>query len=344
MRAWSVFVLLSLLALPSAAHERPETASGPTLLTSGLQGTIGGTVGPDGALYVPQGAIGEVTRIDVSTGATSTFATGLPPSLVGLGGAIDVAFIGRTAYVLVTLVSDPLFGAPAGLDGIYRIDHGGSATLIADLGTFSFDNPPPLGSLENPAPPGLFNYFLQNGLQYALQPTYDGFLVSDGHLNRILHVTLRGKISVVKSFGDVVPTGLEVSAGRLYIAELGPVPHTPDTGKVVSFRLAGPNSIETVASGASMIVDVESGLRGTLYALSQGNFGGGDPGAPAAPNTGRLLRVNDNGTFSVLVDSLDRPTSLNLAGDTALIVTLTGEVWKIKHVSQLGRPDKHRYR
>jgi hypothetical protein len=342
MKTSVLIVLLSAFALTAAAHERRGETPEPTLLASGLLGTIGGTIGPDGALYVPQGAIGEITRIDVSSGEISAFATGLPPSMVGLGGAIDVAFMGRTAYVLVTLISDPLFGGPSGLDGIYRIDRQGNPTLIADLGSFSFDNPPDLGSLDNPAPPGHFNYFLQNGLQYALQPVDGGFLVSDGHLNRILRVTLRGNVSVLKSFGDVVPTGLDQSAGRVYMAELGPQPNTPETGKVVSFRPGRRTSAENVASGVSMIVDVEFDAHRRLYALSQGDFGGGDPGSPAAPNTGRLLRVNDDGTFTVLLDTLNRPTSLAFADDTAFIVALTGEVWKIRHVSQLGHHGGHK--
>jgi hypothetical protein len=337
MKTSILILLLSAVTLTSAAHDRFAEKSEPTLLASGLMGTIGGAIGPDGALYVPEGALGTITRIDVSSGKTKTFASGLPPSLIGLGGAIDVAFIGRTAYALVTLVSDPLFGGAPGLDGIYRMDRNGSPTLVADLGTFSFDNPPALGSLDSPPPAGLFNYFLQNGLQYALQPIDGGFLVSDGHLNRILRVDLHGNVSVLKSFGDVVPTGLAASAGRVYLAELGPVPHTPETGKVVSFRPGHPASTENVASGVSMVIDVEFGPRGKLYALSQGDFGGGDPGAPATPNTGRLLRVNDNGTFTILASELNQPTSLHFVGDTALIVTLTGEVWEIRSVSELGR-------
>ena len=155
MKASLLFVLLNVVALTSAAHDHPTGGSEPKLLVSGLMGTIGGTVGPDGALYVPEGALGTITRIDVSSGKTSTFASGLPPSIIGLGGAIDVAFIGRTAYALVTLVSDPLFGGAPGLDGIYRIDRDRSPTLIADLGTFSFDNPPAFGTLENPPLPAI---------------------------------------------------------------------------------------------------------------------------------------------------------------------------------------------
>ncbi len=62
-----VLPLLAALAigLPQAAQAQ---------LASGLAGSVGSTVGPDGALYVPESAAGRITRIDPSTGATSTFA------------------------------------------------------------------------------------------------------------------------------------------------------------------------------------------------------------------------------------------------------------------------------
>jgi hypothetical protein len=70
-----------------------------------------------------------------------------------------------------------------------------------------------------------------------------------------------------------------------------------------------------------------------LFALSQGVFGGGPPTSPALPNTGSLVKANGNGTFTVVADSLDRPTSVELIKNTAYVVTLTGEIWKIENVS-----------
>jgi hypothetical protein len=79
---------------------------------------------------------------------------------------------------------------------------------------------------------------------------------------------------------------------------------------------------------------VEFGRGRTLYALSQGDFPAGDPpGSPALPDTGALLQVNANGTFTVITSGLDRPTSLELIGNTAYVVTLAGEIWKIEDVS-----------
>ena len=133
-------------------------------------------------------------------------------------------------------------------------------------------------------------------------------------------------------FGNIVPTGLEKRGNKIYMAEAGPVPHDPADGKVVSFKVKSP-SPAGVASGAPLLVDVEFGRGRDLYALSQGSFGGGPPGSPAAPNTGSLVKVKANGTFSGVGDTLDRPTSVEFIKNTAYVVTLTGEIWKIKNAS-----------
>jgi hypothetical protein len=92
---------------------------------------------------------------------------------------------------------------------------------------------------------------------------------------------------------------------------------------------------EFVASGAPLLVDVEFGCGGALYALSQGHFTPGHPeGTPADPDTGALERVNDDGTMTPLVTGLDRPPSVEFIARTAYVVTLSGEVWRI----HLGHP------
>jgi hypothetical protein len=147
-----------------------------------------------------------------------------------------------------------------------------------------------------------------------------------------LQVTRDGQVTEFLAFDNIVPTGLAVRGETVYMAEAGPVPHLPEDGKVVSF-VPRSTVVTEVAAGASLLVDVEFGRGRTLYALSQGDFGGGPAGAPASPNTGSLVQVNDDGTFAVVRDALDRPTSLDLIGNTAYVVTLAGEVWKIDAVS-----------
>jgi len=336
--AAALALLMPAFAVRAGDNEPPGSQPAEVrLLASGLMGTIGSTIGPDGALYVAEGAVGRITRVDLSTGEETTFASGLPAAVpgVGLGGPMDVAFVGTTAYVLVAVVDSAVGGHQK--DGIYRVDDRYHSTLLVDLGTWSFNHPP------DPIVP--FNYFLPDGVQFALLPVHDGFLVSDGHLNRVLHVSKDGtEITVLKQFNDIVPTGLAKLGDTVFLAELGPVPETPDTGRVVSFGLSDTHPLapaHDVAAGVSMIVGTAFGAHGTLYALSQGIAPTGiQPGEQASPNTGRLLRVNYDGTFTILADKLDRPTSLNFVCNTAYIVTLTGEVLEVKDVGELVDHDR----
>ena len=88
----------------------------------------------------------------------------------------------------------------------------------------------------------------------------------------MLRVTRDGQITVLRAFGNIVPTGLEVRGRTIYMAEAGPIPHLPEAGKVVAFRPLS-TTVREVASGSPLLADVEFGRRGRLYALSQGIFG-----------------------------------------------------------------------
>jgi hypothetical protein len=289
-------------------------------LVAGLQGGSGSTIGPDRALYVTESAAGRITRVDPRTGATTTYASGLPELIpaVGFGGPVDIAFLGRTASVLVTLVGPDVGGSD--VVGIYRVDGPDSFTVVADLGAFSIANPPET------------DFFVPSGVQYALQAYRGGLLVTDGHHNRVLRVTRDGQITELRAFGNIVPTGLDVRGRTIYMAKAGPVPHLPKDGKVVAFRPASP-TVRDVAAGGRLLVDVEFGRGHRLYALSQGVFPPGNPeGSPAEPNTGALVKANRDGTFTVLVDRLNQPTSLEFIRKTAYVVTLSGEIWRIKGI------------
>ncbi len=307
----------------TSAKARPAQPIVPRHLVTGLAGSFGSATGPGNDLFVPDPIAGSILRIDPKSGNYATVASGLPQLIpgVGIGGIADVAFLGKTAYALVTLVDDPILFPTGQVNGIYRIDGPNSHTIIADIGAYNVANPP-TG----------FNFDVASGVLYSIQPYQGGFLVTDGHLNRVLHVTLKGEITVVKRFNNIVPTGLATRGNQIFLAQAGPVPHLPENGKVVSFNPNSP-AIITVASGAPLMVDVEFGPGQTLFALSQGDYSGDPEGSPALPNTGSLVSVNVDGTFSVIVNELDRPTSLEIIGNTAYIVTLVGDVWAVDNIT-----------
>ncbi len=142
-----------------------------------------------------------------------------------------------------------------------------------------------------------------------------------------------GSIHELATFGNVVPTGLETAFGRVFVTQMGPIPHRPEDGKVVAVR-SGREPRE-VANGASMLIDVERGPHGKLYGLSQGQWDGVGEGSRALPDTGRLVVVGRHGDLTPVVDGhgeelvLDRPTSVEFVGDTAYVVSVTGDVYRV---------------
>jgi hypothetical protein len=293
-------------------------------LVTGLEELQGSTIGPGSDLYVTAPLTGSIWRVDRKSGKTSLFATGLPARIPGPwyqgSGVVDVAFLGGTAYALVTGVAPDLDGND--IVGIYRMDGPNTFSVIADLGAWSEAHPPET------------DIFIATGFQYAMQTYKDGFIVSDGHHNRVLQVGLEGEIAELVAFDNVVPIGLALKGNTVYIGQAGPIPHVPEDSKVISFTMQSLIPTE-LASGIGLediglLVDVEFGPGGDLYGILQGFWDGPFEGAPAEPNTGALVRVNPDGTFTILQDGLNQLSSLEIIGTTAYVVSLAGEVWTIE--------------
>jgi len=328
-----VAALAIVLAVPSSGawaqkptHTRPVV----TVLNDTALGGLGSgsTIGPDGALYVTNGNAGTLVRIDPRNGSETLVGRGLPPQVVGVGGAMDVAFIGHRAYVLVTLAGADV-GFPDAVMGIYRLNRNGTFSVFADLGTWSADHPP--------ADP---DWFLAQGVQYSLEVWRDGFLVADSHLGRLIRVDSRGNINELVAFPstDSVPTGLEVADGKVLVATAGPIPHLPSDSAISKVRRNGSTTVvgtwaADYAGDRGLIVDVEQGPHDRLYGLLQGHWDleptPENEGRPAVPNTGEIVAVGADGSFATVVSGLNQPTSLELVGRGGFVVTYSGTILRI---------------
>jgi len=292
--------------------------SGPRVVISGLGGPRGITVGPDGRLYVADARARSIVRIDPTTGESSVIADAVAEPRNSAGGVVDVAFLDGGLFALVTLGVAEDGSREA---GVYRIDEAGGRHLVADLGAFSRDNPPQL------------EVQVATGVQFALQPHDGGFLVTDGHHNRVLRAALDGEVTEVVALGNVVPTGLAVVAGRVFLGLAGPIPHAPEDGQVLVFDSAL-SQLTVVAAGAPLLVDVEPGPDDEVYVLAQGEHSGVSKGSPAIPDTGTLFRVSEAGALEVVAGGLDRPTSMAIIGDSAYVVTLAGVVVEVRGIAR----------
>jgi hypothetical protein len=45
------------------------------------------------------------------------------------------------------------------------------------------------------------------------------------------------------------------------------------------------------------------------------------------------VQVDGQGTFTVVTENLNQPTSLEIINNTAYVVTLGGEIWKIDNIA-----------
>ena len=137
-----------------------------------MQGTSGGADRADQALHVSERDRRSDHADRSSNRGEDDVRQRAPAAGVGIGGAIDIAFVGRTSYVLGTLVSDDVGGDQ--IDGIYRVDDVDSFTVVADIGRYSRTTP--RGPVRRSDRPAVRPEPVAGG----------GFLVSDGHHNRIL--------------------------------------------------------------------------------------------------------------------------------------------------------------
>jgi sugar lactone lactonase YvrE len=302
--------------ISEASAKPPAATPSTTVIASGvIEGANGTTIGPDGALYATMSDTGEILRIDRDDGETSVYATGLPPRVADIGGPMDIVFHGGTAYVLVSLfgTDDPT--------GIYRMDGPGDWTVIADLGAWAEANPP--------APE--IDIFIPTGVHYSLENYRGDLVVTDAHHNKVLRVGLDGTIEELVALGNVVPTGLETWGNQLLFTLAGPVPHLPENGRIMSLTRG---RLDQIASGGPLLIDVERGRGATLFGLAQGIFTEGNPeGSPADPNTGLLLRADGDGGFVTVAEELDRPTSMEIVGNDAYVVGVSGDVLRVDDIA-----------
>lgn len=348
----AIAAALALFAGVASAQDGPPGPSAGTVLTAGLIAPRGMTLGPDGMIYIAEagtggdtefeaedgsvvknGFTGRVSKVDPATGTRTTVADGLPSQLGPMGdtvGPADVAFVGNTLYYLQTHGGEG-YGFPDTPTGIYRIAANGDTNLVANIGEFNIENP------TTAITDGSQLDIETGGNPYSMIVRDSVFYVSDGNHNRLLRVTTAGAVSAVAEFPNhPVSTGIaETESGLFYVGYLGLAPFLPQDGKVVSVS-PGTGDIVEVASGVPMITDVAVGTGDQLYALS---FSEG-----FAPFTGKVLRVEDDGTLTTLVAGLTFTSDMMFIGDTLYVVDDglsalgPGEIIEIENFSSVQPP------
>jgi hypothetical protein len=323
------------------------------VFASGFNNPRGLTFGPGGSLYVAEGGLGgsHSTRGKCRqaagaaapyTGSThspflggriakvtpgghvSTVVKALPssqtsPALGSLvSGVSSVAFIGHRMYALLAGAGCS-HGVPGIPNGVIRVHHDGTWTMIANLSRFQRHHP-----VKNPDEED----FEPDGTWYSMT-AFDGVLFPmDSNHGELDRVTPRGRISRVVDIsakvGHVVPTALLPIGGNarnpaMFIGNLGVF--GPPDGTVPNehvYRLTQAGHLAIRASGLEQVLGLAR-RNGVLYALEMSTT----PGGPT-PGTGAIVRLRRGAAPETVVSGLTFPTGIAVGPDSAFYVSNQG--------------------
>lgn len=359
MRAFHLSALLVCSLATALAHAGPKVE----VVATGLSNPRGIAFAPNGQLFVAEagrggngncaiqgdgqracyGETGALTRIDPSgekppVHIISGLPSLAPPGGFGAGGPSGISFLGSGNGTLAMGLGAAGtvragLGAKANLFGhLLNVNTRGRWELGADIAGFELrNNPVPGGVDSNP---------------FSVLTLASRQVVTDAGGNSLVEAGANGRMRLLAVFPtrqvdappflqlppgttvpmQAVPTALAHGPeGAIYVGQLTGFPFPVGAAKIYRVAPNGGHAHE-YASGFTNIVGLAFDVQGRLYVLEIGSGFAGQPGGPPLKPPGRLIRINNDFSKTVIYDKLFYPGGLAIGQDGAAYVTNNGIV------------------